>query len=67
MHLFGGDLRLVTAAYYAGERTILARGLEYSSPDVYSYVSRVARLYRTKRLERMRRAPAAGAPRKETR
>ena len=60
MHLFRGDLRLVTAAYYAGECTILARGLEYSSPDVYRYVSRVARLYRTKRVERMRRVPAAG-------
>jgi hypothetical protein len=60
MHLFRGDLRLVTAAYYAGECTILARGLEYSSPDVYSYVNRVARLYRTKRLERMREVTAAG-------
>jgi len=60
MHLFRGDLRLVTAAYYAGECTILARGLEYSSPDVYSYVNRVARLYRTKRLERMREVTAPG-------
>ena len=60
MHLFRGDLRLVTAAYYAGERPILVRGLEYSSPDVYSYVSRVARLYRTKRLERMRGCPQRG-------
>jgi soluble lytic murein transglycosylase-like protein len=60
IHIFGGDLRLVTAAYYAGERPILERGLECSSPDVYSYVSRVARLYRTKRLERMRRVPAPG-------
>jgi soluble lytic murein transglycosylase-like protein len=60
MHLFRGDLRLVTAAYYAGERPILARGVEYSSPDVYSYVSRVARLYRTKRVERMRQVAAAG-------
>ena len=67
MHLFRGDLRLVTAAYYAGECTILARGLKYSSPDVYWYVSRVARLYRTKRLERMRRAPVARAPQEETR
>ena len=62
MRLFGGDLRLVTAAYYAGERPILARRLDYSSPDVYSYVSRVARLYRTKRAERMRRVPTAEAP-----
>ena len=67
MHLFRGDLRLVTAAYYAGECTILARGLKYSSPDVYWYVNRVARLYRTKRLERMRRAPVARAPQEETR
>ena len=67
MRLFGGDLRLVTAAYYAGECPSLARGLDYSSPDVYSYVSRVARLYRTKRVERMRRVPTAEAPRKETR
>jgi soluble lytic murein transglycosylase-like protein len=66
MHLFGGDLRLVTAAYYAGECRILEKGLKYSSPDVYSYVSRVARLYHTKRLEKMRRAPASEAPRKET-
>ena len=65
MHLFGGDLRLVTAAYYVGERPILARGLEYSSPDVYSYVSRVARLYRTKRLEKMRGVPAAGVGEKK--
>ncbi len=67
IHLFGGDLRLAIAAYYAGERPILARGLDYSSPDVYSYVSRVARLYHTKRVERMRRVPTAEAPRKETR
>ena len=67
MHLFRGDLRLVTAAYYAGECRILEKGLKYSSPDVYSYVSRVARLYRMKRLERMQRAPAAGAPQEETR
>ena len=67
IRLFGGDLRLAIAAYHAGERPILARGLDYSSPDVYSYVSRVARLYRTKRLERMRRVPTAEAPRKETR
>jgi soluble lytic murein transglycosylase-like protein len=65
MHLFGGDLRLVTAAYYAGECTVLARGLEYSSPDVYSYVSRVARLYRTKRLERMRQVPTAGVSKRK--
>ena len=59
MRFFGGDLRLAIAAYYAGERPILARGLNYSSQDVYCYVSCVARLYRKKRLERMGRAAAA--------
>jgi len=61
MHLFGGDLRLVTAAYFAGESPILSRGLEYSSPEVYRYVSRVARLYRAKRLARMRESSRADA------
>jgi len=65
IRLFGGDLRLAIAAYYVGERPILARGLNYSSPDVYCYVSCVARLYRKKRLERMKRA--AGARPIETR
>ena len=55
MRVFGGDLRLVVAAYYAGEGPIVSRGLEYSSPDVYSYVSRVARVYRAKRVETMQK------------
>jgi len=29
---FNGDLRLITAAYYVGEKEISSRGLEYSSP-----------------------------------
>jgi soluble lytic murein transglycosylase-like protein len=49
--LFGGDLRLAVAAYYVGESQILLRGLAYSSPEVFRYVSRVARRYRAKRLE----------------
>ncbi len=53
--VFGGDLRLVTAAYYAGEEPILSRGLEYSAPDVYTYVSRVARVYRAERVEKMQK------------
>lgn len=44
--LFHGDLRLVMAAYAAGERRILVQGLNYSSPEVYGYVQRVARQYR---------------------
>ncbi|MHB8656186.1 MAG: lytic transglycosylase domain-containing protein [Terriglobia bacterium] len=55
IRFFRGDLRLVTAAYLAGESSIRSRGLEYSSPAVYMYVSRVARLYRAKRLARMKR------------
>jgi soluble lytic murein transglycosylase-like protein len=53
MRVFGGDLRLVTAAYYAGEKRIHSQGLEYSPPDVQSYVSRVARVYRAERMEKM--------------
>jgi soluble lytic murein transglycosylase-like protein len=51
IRLFRGDLRLATAAYYTGERPILTRGLEYSSPDVYRYVSRVARVYRAEKAQ----------------
>jgi soluble lytic murein transglycosylase-like protein len=46
-NLLHGDLRLVIAAYAAGERPILARGLNYSSPEVYGYVQRMAEQYRT--------------------
>ena len=46
IHLFHGDLRLAVAAYQAGEAPILRRGLAYSSPEVFEYVARVARLYR---------------------
>ena len=41
MNKFHGDLRLVAAAYYAGENTIQRRGLSYSNPDVVSYVASV--------------------------
>jgi soluble lytic murein transglycosylase-like protein len=49
---FNGDLRLVTAAYYVGETPILSRNLEYSSPDVQGYVSRVARRYQARRRQK---------------
>lgn len=45
MKLFRGDLRLVTAAYAAGEQPVLSHGLDYSSEEVYRYVQRVARIY----------------------
>ena len=51
---FKGDLRLITAAYYVGENTIAARGLDYSSPDVQGYVKRVAQRYRARRVLRAR-------------
>ena len=44
--LFHGDLRLVIASYVAGEKPILARGLDYSSEEVYTYVQRIAQQYR---------------------
>jgi soluble lytic murein transglycosylase-like protein len=49
---FGGDLRLVTAAYYVGEAPILLRRLEYSSADVQRYVSRIAGRYRVRKRRR---------------
>ena len=45
MRVFQGDLRLVAAAYAAGERPVLAHRLDYSSEEVYRYVERVARIY----------------------
>jgi soluble lytic murein transglycosylase-like protein len=46
IRLFRGDLRLAVAAYQVGESPILLRGLAYSSPQVFRYVSRVAQLCR---------------------
>lgn len=46
---FGGDLRLVAAAYYVGEAPIQLRKLEYSSADVHGYVIRVAGRYQARR------------------
>jgi len=55
--LFNGDLRLVTAAYVAGENRILSAGLQYSNAEVFEYVSKVARVYQQKRLKRLRTEP----------
>lgn len=52
LKLFAGDLRLVCAAYVAGENRILPSGLNYSNAEVFDYVSRVARLYERLRLKR---------------
>jgi soluble lytic murein transglycosylase len=52
---FHGDLRLVAAAYYAGERTIDKRGLKYSNSDVVHYVASIRQ-----RFERQRRVSSVG-------
>jgi soluble lytic murein transglycosylase-like protein len=56
--LFKGDLRLAVAAYQVGESWILLRGLAYSSPEVFDYVTRVAQLYRMMRRENLRNDPS---------
>ena len=58
IRLFHGDLRLVLAAYYAGESPILLHGLAYSSREVFIYVTRVAETYQALRAE-ARRNPAS--------
>jgi soluble lytic murein transglycosylase-like protein len=53
IHKFHGDLRLVAAAYYVGERVIEAHGLQYANPDVVAYVASIrARVERQKGFER---------------
>ena len=42
------DLRLVAAAYYAGESRIARVGLKCADPDVTSHVSAVQRAYRNR-------------------
>jgi soluble lytic murein transglycosylase-like protein len=42
---FHGDLRLVSAAYYAGDRGIALEQLDYRNPDVVAYVQEVRRRY----------------------
>jgi soluble lytic murein transglycosylase-like protein len=42
---FHGDLRLVSAAYYAGDRGIALEQLNYRNPDVLAYVQEVRRRY----------------------
>jgi soluble lytic murein transglycosylase-like protein len=42
---FHGDLRLVAAAYYAGDRNIGREQLRYRNPDVVAYVDEVRKRY----------------------
>jgi soluble lytic murein transglycosylase-like protein len=58
---FQGDLRLVAAAYYAGDRRIGQKQLNYRNPDVIAYVEAVRRQYA------LRKQAAARPPRRETR
>lgn len=46
---FHGDLRLVTAAYYAGDHWVGKAQLNYSNPDVVAYVRAVRRRYIARR------------------
>ncbi len=45
MRLFHGDLRLVSAAYYAGEDIVARFGLSCRNHDVVSYVTQIRTLY----------------------
>jgi soluble lytic murein transglycosylase len=45
MQQFHNDLRLVAAAYYAGEDVIRRRDLGYRNPDVIAYVARIRTTY----------------------
>jgi soluble lytic murein transglycosylase-like protein len=45
MRQFHGDLRLVAAAYYAGEGIVGRRGLAYRNRDVVTYVARIRATY----------------------
>jgi soluble lytic murein transglycosylase-like protein len=58
---FRGDLRLVAAAYYAGDRWVGQKQLNYRNPDVIAYVEAVRRQYV------MRKQAAARPPRREIR
>ena len=57
---FHGDLRLVAAAYYAGDRNIARDQLDYRNPEVVAYVQAVRRQYM------LRRYPAARPSRRST-
>jgi soluble lytic murein transglycosylase-like protein len=47
---FEGELRLVAAAYYAGEQRIKKRGLTCSDADIYRYVCLVQRFYSRRQM-----------------
>jgi soluble lytic murein transglycosylase len=51
---FRGDLRLVAAAYYAGDYWIGKKRLNYQNPDVLAYVQAVRRRYLMRKYEAAR-------------
>jgi soluble lytic murein transglycosylase-like protein len=51
---FHGDLRLVAAAYYAGDRGIAREQLNYRNPEVVAYVLAVRRQYMIHRFAAVR-------------
>ena len=53
---FHGDLRLVSAAYYAGDRGIAIEQLNYRSPDVVAYVQEVRKRYVLRKYPIVRRS-----------
>jgi soluble lytic murein transglycosylase-like protein len=57
---FHGDLRLVAAAYYAGDRNIARKQLDYRNADVVAYVQAVRRQYM------LRKDPALWPARRST-
>ncbi len=51
---FHGDLRLVVAAYYAGDHGIAREQLNYHNPDVVAYVLAVRRQFMIRKNAAMR-------------
>ena len=51
---FHGDLRLVVAAYYAGDRGIAREQLNYHNPDVVAYVLAARRQFMIRKYAAMR-------------
>ena len=46
---FDGDLRLVAAAYYAGEQRIKRQGIKCTDADICHYVREVQRVFAKRR------------------
>ena len=51
---FHGDLRLVAAAYYAGDHGIAKEQLNYHNPEVVAYVQAVRRQYMIRKFAAIR-------------